>query len=388
MVALNALFDIIAAGFENTLSLDGTTPNSMQADIDLNSNDLLNVYSIFAQFFKDSAGNLISLADINTLGAIVADLELLADIQDGTIATGAITTVAGIAADVVTVASIAGDVVTVSSISADVTAVAADAVDIGLVAGSIANVNTVGGSIADVNAVAGDLANINAVGAIADDVAIVADNVVDVTNFADVYLGASAVDPTTRTSGAALETGDLYFNTATDELFVWSGSAWVISAPVVGTPSTDLIDVTATANAGAFPLVFHQAAAGAGIALSSSTGMTVNASTSTLSVNGDVIAYAASDRRLKANITPISGAVDKVKQLSGNTYDWIEDPEIHDFAGADVGVIAQEVEAVFPELVSTRPNGYKAVRYDKLVAVLIEAVKELSAEVDALKGDK
>jgi hypothetical protein len=60
---LNALFDSIAAGFENTLSLDGTTPNSMGADIDLNSNDLLNVRNIEAQFYKDQNGVLVAFAD-------------------------------------------------------------------------------------------------------------------------------------------------------------------------------------------------------------------------------------------------------------------------------------------------------------------------------------
>jgi hypothetical protein len=147
------------------------------------------------------------------------------------------------------------------------------------------------------------------------------------------------------------------------------------------------VDVTASTSAGNFPLVFHEVAAGTAIGLYSSTGISVNASTSTLSVNGDVIAFSASDERLKKNIIPISNAVKKVKQLSGNTFEWYELPDVHDYSGTDVGVIAQEVEAIFPELVMTRPSGYKAVRYDKLVAVLIEAVKELSEEIDLLKGN-
>ena len=52
----------------------------------------------------------------------------------------------------------------------------------------------------------------------------------------------------------------------------------------------------------------------------------------------------------------------------------------------DVGIIAQEVEEVFPDLVETRENGYKAVKYDKLVAVLIEAVKELNEKVSVLEN--
>ena len=77
--------------------------------------------------------------------------------------------------------------------------------------------------------------------------------------------------------------------------------------------------------------------------------------------------------------------------LRGVTFDWKEfeankNKEIHANEGSDVGVIAQEIEAVFPNLVETRDNGYKAVKYDKLVAVLIEAVKELKEEIDELKN--
>jgi hypothetical protein len=51
----------------------------------------------------------------------------------------------------------------------------------------------------------------------------------------------------------------------------------------------------------------------------------------------------------------------------------------------DIGVIAQEIEEVLPELVQTRDNGYKAVKYEKMVAFLIQAVKELKAEIEELK---
>lgn len=155
-------------------------------------------------------------------------------------------------------------------------------------------------------------------------------------------------------------------------------STYADSAAAVAVANTDA--------AGSFPLVFHTGAVGSAVALSSTAGIVVNASTDTLSVDGDLIAFASSDENLKENISPIVNALSKVNTLSGNTFDWIEMPEVHDNAGADIGVIAQEVEEVFPELVVTRSNGYKAVRYDKLCAVLIEAVKELSAKVDILEG--
>jgi len=103
-----------------------------------------------------------------------------------------------------------------------------------------------------------------------------------------------------------------------------------------------------------------------------------------LRVAGDVVAFYSSDERLKNNIKPIDNALSKVCSLSGNTFEWNEIS--HKETGkSDIGVVAQEVEEVFPEIVNTRDNGYKAVDYQKLSAVLIEAVKELKEEIDELK---
>jgi len=101
-----------------------------------------------------------------------------------------------------------------------------------------------------------------------------------------------------------------------------------------------------------------------------------------LRVYGDITAYYASDRRLKDNIAPIKQALDKVKSISGNTFDW---NKASGKEGSEVGVIAQEVDALnLPGITTLRDNGTYAVRYEKLVPVLIEAIKELSAKVDAL----
>ena len=75
---------------------------------------------------------------------------------------------------------------------------------------------------------------------------------------------------------------------------------------------------------------------------------------------------------MKENIIPIPNALTKVNQISGNTYDWKEGfEEIHNHKGNDVGVIAQEIEAVLPQLVVNRDNGYKAVQYEKIIPLLI-----------------
>ena len=100
-------------------------------------------------------------------------------------------------------------------------------------------------------------------------------------------------------------------------------------------------------------------------------------------MTGDVIAYAASDSRLKENITPISNPLDKLKLIGGYEFDW---NGLSKNNGHDVGVIAQEIELVLPELVGIRGDGYKGVQYDKLTALLIEAVKEQQKQIDELKS--
>ena len=102
-----------------------------------------------------------------------------------------------------------------------------------------------------------------------------------------------------------------------------------------------------------------------------------------LCVTGDITAFCTSDQRLKDNITPIDDPLAKVLSISGNTYDWNEKSNKE---GHDVGVIAQEVLEVLPEAVTTRDNGYLAVDYQKIVPLLVEAVKELSAKVKDLEN--
>jgi hypothetical protein len=102
---------------------------------------------------------------------------------------------------------------------------------------------------------------------------------------------------------------------------------------------------------------------------------------------GDIVAFYSSDERLKENIQPIQNALTKIESISGNTYDWKEGFEtIHSHIGHDLGVIAQEVQLVIPEVVTERETGYLAVDYVKLVPVLIQAIKELSAKVKELEN--
>ena len=103
--------------------------------------------------------------------------------------------------------------------------------------------------------------------------------------------------------------------------------------------------------------------------------LTVNGA---ISATGDIIAFTTSDARLKLNVEPITSALDKIDNIYGVEYDWNTDLQnVH--SGHDVGVLAQEIESVIPEAVITRADGYKAVNYDKIIPLLIQAIKELKA---------
>ena len=117
-------------------------------------------------------------------------------------------------------------------------------------------------------------------------------------------------------------------------------------------------------------------------------GMAASVTTGRIDATNDIVAFSSSDIRFKENIKPIENAIDKIRKISGNTYDWKEENKVeHGYEGNDVGVIAQEIEAVLPQLVQTRESGFKAVKYDKLVALLIEGIKEQQLQIEQLRID-
>lgn len=103
------------------------------------------------------------------------------------------------------------------------------------------------------------------------------------------------------------------------------------------------------------------------------------------SANGNITAYASSDRRLKDNITPLTTPLIKISKIGGYEFDWNENQSSYE--GHDVGVIAQEIQEVLPEIVTERKDGYLAVRYEKLVPLLIEGIKELTVRVEKLEEE-
>ena len=113
---------------------------------------------------------------------------------------------------------------------------------------------------------------------------------------------------------------------------------------------------------------------------------TVNVGGSVLA-NGDVTAYYTSDQRLKTNTERITDALEKVKSIDGITFNWNDLAEGKDKSVREAGLLAQQVNQALPEAVTTRSDGYMAVRYEQLIPLLVEAIKELEAEVNKLKNN-
>ena len=111
-----------------------------------------------------------------------------------------------------------------------------------------------------------------------------------------------------------------------------------------------------------------------------------------LYVNGQAYAlngWAGSDLRWKKNITPLENSLQKVCQLQGVNYEWRtkEFPDKGFTDAPQVGLIAQDVEKVIPQLVNTDKDGFKALDYSRLTAILVEAVKEQQEEIKGLKAE-
>lgn len=150
------------------------------------------------------------------------------------------------------------------------------------------------------------------------------------------------------------------------------------SSPLSSTGgTTPTISLPTTSNVQIFSL-------GVGTAATSTSGQ--------IRATNDITAYYSSDIRLKENVTKIENALDKVTKINGYEYDWT-DEYIKSHGGEDgyfirkhdVGVIAQEIEQILPEIVCLREDGIKAVKYERIVALLIEAIKELKTELDELR---
>jgi hypothetical protein len=151
-----------------------------------------------------------------------------------------------------------------------------------------------------------------------------------------------------------------------------------------------------TLGAGRLPYTMNQSVSTANNVQFNSLGVGTAASGTTGEVRAidNITAYYSSDISLKENVNDITNAVDIVYQIGGKTFDWT-DEYIQEHGGedgyfvqkSDFGVIAQDVQKVFPLAIRTRPDGLLAVDYEKLCALAFAAIKELKDEIEILKGN-
>lgn len=114
----------------------------------------------------------------------------------------------------------------------------------------------------------------------------------------------------------------------------------------------------------------------------------------TVNATGDITAFQTSDIRFKTNVKPIENALEKISAIGGYSYDWTDaflemrGGENNYIRRHDVGLLADEVEHVLPEVVTLRDDGYKGINYEKTISLLVEAIKELKSEIDNLKSER
>ena len=149
-----------------------------------------------------------------------------------------------------------------------------------------------------------------------------------------------------------------------------------VGKPLIFSPNGATVATVSTAG-------FQATSLGVGTAPSSVSGE--------IRAANEITAYYSSDIRLKENIRLITDPITIVNQIRGVYYDWT-DEHIKKRGGEDgyfvrkhdIGVIAQEVEVVLPEIVATRDDGTKVVKYEKIVALLIEAVKDQQRQINQI----
>jgi uncharacterized protein YneR len=112
----------------------------------------------------------------------------------------------------------------------------------------------------------------------------------------------------------------------------------------------------------------------------------------TIWANGSTITAGVavwSDARYKKEITPLTGSLEKILKVNGVSFEWrrSEFPYLNFPEGKQIGVIAQDIEMIFPELIHTDPSGYKSVSYEKLTPILVEAVREQQKIIERQQGE-
>lgn len=224
-----------------------------------------------------------------------------------------------------------------------------------------------------------------------------ATNTLNIPNYTLAGLGGQASSTNlTSLSGLSFVSTSFVKMTAAGTFALDTNTYYLSSNPSGYTNNTGTVTGTGTANS--VVKFTSTTAIGNGIATDNGTTFAISGA---LTATGDITAF-SSDIRLKENIVNIPNALDKILSLNGVTYDWNNKALAFGFVSEkrkhDVGLIAQQVEAVLPEAIAPAPfdtdvdsgnsisgDNYLTIRYDKMVALLIEGMKEQQAQIEELK---
>ena len=193
---------------------------------------------------------------------------------------------------------------------------------------------------------------------------------------------AAAISAVTNGAGAAFDT----LKEIQDAMATDAELSSAISSVTSSAASTASADATTKADAALAAAKVYADNGDANTTYTAGNGMTLSGTsflmsgsyTGNFTATGDITAY--SDDTLKTNVQLIDGALGRVQAIRGVTFDRISD------GSTSTGVIAQELKAVLPEAVHTDANGVHSVAYGNITGLLIEAVKELSDQVNSLKS--
>ena len=207
--------------------------NTTWRQIQLSTSDQANVNIVAADLDgTDTIGTVAgSITNVNTVAGNNTNINTVAGISAN------VTSVAGISSNVTAVAGNETNINEVNSNSSNINAVASNQTNINSVASNSANITSVAGNETNINAVnanstninlvAGDSTEINAVAGDLTSINTAATNLADINAFANIYLGPQSSAPTLDPDGSALDVGDLYFDTTSQTMKVYSSSGWI-----------------------------------------------------------------------------------------------------------------------------------------------------------------
>ena len=216
------------------------------------------------------------------------------------------------------------------------------------------------------------------------------------------FVGSTGTQGTTGFTGSTGTQGVTGFtgSTGTQGVTGFVGSVGAGISGISSTGTTGPFTISNTTNASSTTTGALIVVGGVGVGgtvylggyLQVGTTSTTTGNNGEIRATNEITAYFGSDIRLKENIQLIDNPITLINQIRGVRFDWTED-YIQGRGGLDgyfvrkhdIGVIAQEIESILPEIVATRDDGFKAVKYEKIVPLLIESIKELHREIEILK---